>query len=128
MAELCAGSLSHFDLRLLVRGGKGTLHFSTIWSSTNWRFHKGPGQNKLPAGIVSPNAPAETPTILVSPVKHRKPGHTDGQSEIKPSMSDEAVWHLDDEDIIGTSHDPHHEHTSNSTSSCLFQDLEIIGV
>jgi len=108
MAELCAGSLSHFYLRLLVRGGKGILHSSTIWSSAD-RFHEGPGQNKFPAGVAPPTPSTETPTILISPVKHRKPGHASGQSEIKASMSDEAVWYLDDDEIIGTSCDPYHK-------------------
>ena len=128
MAELSAGSLSHFFLHSLVRGGKGMLCDSIIQNLANWVFYQGPGQDKFPAGVASPTTSTEPPTILVSPVKRRKPTRTDSQSEIKASTPDEVVWHLPDEDIIGTLYVPCCTHISNGSSSRLCQDLEVTGV
>ena len=128
MAELSAGSLSHFYLRSLVRGGKGITHYSAVQNLVTCGFSKWAGQNKFPMSTVPPVPPTETPAILVSPAKQRKPAHTDSQSKIKASTPDEAVWDLPDDDIIGTLHVLCSECISDATTSCLCQILEVTSV
>ena len=93
-------------------------------------FYVGPSKHKSPLGV-EPELPTpsnETPVILISLVKRRKPEQPDTQAKVKASMLDEAVWDLRDEDIIGTLHTPHFEHAPDHSCSCFCQNLEVTGL
>ena len=100
MEELQAGSLCHFDLRLLVCGGKGILYcFASC--AFELRLCEGPDQDELTKGVGSPGTSDEPMVILVSPVKHRKSPHSGSSHKIKPSTPDKEVWEMEDNEIIG---------------------------